>query len=35
MVPIKMTVLKSVALTVVALYWRTVQFLINEISFVR
>ncbi|KAL5500060.1 hypothetical protein EMCRGX_G011558 [Ephydatia muelleri] len=34
-VPIKMTVLKSVALTVVALYWRIVQFLLNEIPFVR
>eukprot|EP00731_Ephydatia_muelleri_P018182 Em0011g222a len=32
-VPIKMTVLKSVALTVVALYWRIVQFLLNEIPF--
>eukprot|EP00731_Ephydatia_muelleri_P000823 Em0001g823a len=34
-VPIKMTVLKLVALTVVALYWRIVQFLLNEIPFVR
>eukprot|EP00731_Ephydatia_muelleri_P019603 Em0012g428a len=32
-VPIKMTVLMSVALTVVALYWRIVQFLLNEIPF--
>ena len=32
-VPIKMTVLKSVALIVVALYWRIVQLLKNEISF--
>ena len=33
--PINMTVLKLVALPVIALYWRIVQFLKNEISFVR